>query len=898
MPDGQDALLSAHRESSADNHISNEVVANDDVVAADLVALERAMSRAAGGAPECARVCQPLLANLSCLAFVKDTAGRYVYLNSAAERALGKAASEWNGRTDAELHPPELAIEYRINDRRVLDSARAVQSLELIHSPEGPRHWLISRFPLELRGGRVMLIGAVGLDVTESVAAPPGACESCSGLLDTLGCGTYCVSADGSLVSANRTFARLLGFRDSRDLLAGAPTQLRPSGEMARVLAQLNGCCCLQNVATRWLTRTGSEIRVREHVRAMRNSSGTIEWLRGVLEPCGIDNTPDPLGHARTELLEMVIRNEPLGDILPHVCSLVESHQPGRRCLILLLRDGRLEPVAGSHPRGQCAQTEFAGVLANITEGCEVVSGGLPAPLGAYSAVPIRSGESLLLGAVLVWQPALSSQSGLSNDDTLMHPAGIDLLNGASRLAALAIEHAQLHDRLIDHSRYDKLTGLPNQWLLENRLEHSLDAARERNARLALLWIDLDRFREINDTLGHRFGDDILIQSASRLSACLPEGATVARIGGDEFAVLLAEPETDPEGCAARICDEFRNSFQTDGYEVFVTASIGIAVYPEDGSDAATLRRNVDRAMYTAKNRGRNSWCRFERSAMLGGAERIEMETSLHHALPRDEFELYYQPQLDSDLRIRGMEALLRWRHPRLGVLIPRDFLKLAEDTGFIIPMGTWVLQQACRQAAVWAASDSGPVRVAVNVSALQFYHADFCDIVEQALASASLDPALLELELTESAMMFNFEEASRQMQRIRALGVSIAIDDFGTGYSSLSYLQRLPANTLKIDRSFLSDLDGKNAVPIVRAITTLARSVGLAVLAEGVETSRQLSAMREVGVDLLQGYFFRPPMSATEARQYLESHRPAAVARRPSARAMPRSLARTKRAR
>jgi diguanylate cyclase (GGDEF)-like protein len=468
-------------------------------------------------------------------------------------------------------------------------------------------------------------------------------------------------------------------------------------------------------------------------------------------------------------------------------------------------------------------------------------------------------------------------------------------LHSAGRAAALAIDHSHLRDSLINQARCDKLTGLPNQWLLEHRLECDLETASRNSGRMALLWIDLDRFREINDTLGHRFGDDILIQAAARLSALAPARATLARIGGDEFAVLLPDLNADPEACAARICDEFRKPFQTDGYEVFVTASVGVAVYPEDGRDAAALRRNVDRAMYAAKNRGRNSWSRFEQSAAIGGVARLEMETSLRHALPRGEFELYYQPQLDPELRLHGMEALLRWRHPQLGILIPRDFLKLAEDTGFIVPMGTWVLRDACRQAAAWQRSSTGATRVAVNVSALQFYHSDFFRVVEQALTSSSLDPALLELELTESAVMFNFEEAARQLQRLRSLGVSIALDDFGTGYSSLSYLQRLPADTLKIDRSFLAEVEGRNSVPIVRAITTLARSLGLRVLAEGVETTRQLEAVRHVGVDLMQGYFFRRPMPATEATTYLENQFSSFAPRRRLGRAMPRSLARTK---
>ena len=246
---------------------------------------------------------------------------------------------------------------------------------------------------------------------------------------------------------------------------------------------------------------------------------------------------------------------------------------------------------------------------------------------------------------------------------------------------------------------------------------------------------------------------------------------------------------------------------------------------------------------------------------------------------------------------LRGMEALLRWRHPRLGMLTPRDFMKLAEDTGFIVPMGNWVLRDACRRAAEWQGVHGSRVRVAVNVSALQLYRADFVRAVEEALGSSSLDPFLLELEITESALMFNFDEASRQLDRLRSLGISIALDDFGTGYSSLSYLQRLPADTLTIDRSFLAEADGRGSgVPIVHAIATLARSLGLRVLAEGVETPRQLATVREVGVDLMQGYFFRGPMPVCEATRYLQRHSSPEIARRPAGRAMPRLLERTKR--
>jgi PAS domain-containing protein len=467
----------------------------DEIVAGQLGSLERAMVRAPGGTRRCERACQPVLASLSCLAYGKDADGRYLYINSAGERALGKAAHEWHGRTDAELHPPELASDYALNERRVLESAKAVQALEVIPSPEGPRQWLISRFPLEVRHGRVELIGAVGVDVTAPLAAPPSALEARAGweLLDSLGWGSYCISADGALVSANRTLARMLGFRETADLLAEAARQWRPTGELARVFRQLNGSSCLHKVTTRWLTRSGGELSVSEHVHAFRDGDGAIEWLRGVIQPAAQTGATGILDQARTQLLEMVIRNEPLGDVLAEVCSLVEWHVSWGRCLMLLLRDQRLEPVAGSDPFNDAAR--FDSLLTELAAGAALVSLDLPNPAASGIAIPIWSPESRLLGAVLVWRAKTTEPQS----EPLPH-AEAEFLQSATRLAALAIEHAQLHESLIHQARYDKLTGLPNQWLLENRLERALDAAGECNARIAPLWIDLDRFKEINDT--------------------------------------------------------------------------------------------------------------------------------------------------------------------------------------------------------------------------------------------------------------------------------------------------------------------------------------------------------------------------------------------------------------
>jgi diguanylate cyclase (GGDEF)-like protein len=407
--------------------------------------------------------------------------------------------------------------------------------------------------------------------------------------------------------------------------------------------------------------------------------------------------------------------------------------------------------------------------------------------------------------------------------------------------------------------------------------EETLATSLRENENVVLLWIDLDRFKAVNDSLGHGIGDALIRQVAERLRSCAGRNALLARIGGDEFAIILNASDTrdDAERCAQSIASELQAAFQVEEYELFVTASIGISMYPEHARTAVELQQKADTAMYRAKSRGKNGYAFFEEHFESGARARLSMETSLRRALQNRELELYYQPQVKLDGQLLGMEALIRWNHPKRGLVSPAEFIPIAEETGLIVPIGSWVIREACRQSAAWQTQGLN-IKVAVNVSALQFYFSGLVEIVRTALAVYNLKPEWLELELTESLIMRNAEDSRRELQRLRELGVSVAIDDFGTGYSSLSYLQKLPVDLLKIDRSFLQEIDVSSTCALIQAITQVAHSLGLRVAAEGVETHSQLQAVRRIGVDLAQGFLFGKPMPRQSAVQYMKTLLPA----------------------
>lgn len=427
-------------------------------------------------------------------------------------------------------------------------------------------------------------------------------------------------------------------------------------------------------------------------------------------------------------------------------------------------------------------------------------------------------------------------------------------------------------------ANFDALTGLPNRTLFTDRLAQALQAAHHEGWQVALMFIDLDRFKWVNDTLGHNAGDHLLQEVAHRLKSCVNEMATVARLGGDEFTVVLPDIGSphDAEHTADYILRRLAEPILLDGHETFVSGSIGITFYPRDAASIEDLMRNADSAMYRAKQAGRNTYRYFTQEMNEAAVRRLRLEHDLRRALDRGEFELYYQPIVNgSDAVLLGAEALLRWHHPELGMVSPDEFIPLAEEIGVIAPLGKWVLLQAIRQCAAWREQGRELV-VAVNVSTEQCKLDGCWENVQQALQQWGLPPEALKLEITERLMMEHTDEVVAMLNRLRAAGVHLAVDDFGTGYSSLSYLKRFPVDLLKIDREFIEGLpDNPDNVALVEAIIAMAHSLDLRVVAEGVETIEQETFLRRAECDMMQGFYYARPMPAETFSEYMRQETP-----------------------
>jgi diguanylate cyclase (GGDEF)-like protein/PAS domain S-box-containing protein len=421
-------------------------------------------------------------------------------------------------------------------------------------------------------------------------------------------------------------------------------------------------------------------------------------------------------------------------------------------------------------------------------------------------------------------------------------------------------------EELISHQAYhDILTDLPNRILFKDRLGLAVIQAKRNGSELAVMFIDLDRFKLVNDTLGHVRGDELLQQAAARLKDCLRRGDTLARLGGDEFTVVLPElrQRGDAEVIANKFLDCLRTPFLLDGTEVYISASIGIAVYPGDGETIEELLRHADIAMYHVKGQGKNWYSFYEGSMLDASYQKIELEQSLRRALEREELELYYQPQVDSlSGEITGVEALMRWNHPERGLLTAGEFLSCAEDNGLMVPISDWVLAELCRNLIEIKAAHVEPVQFSFNVSPSYLDRRDFFEKIRTTLSAYGVDPAQLEVEITENICIRSPQHASEQLGKLSQLGVNVAIDDFGTGYSSLSYLHRFPVDTIKIDQSFVRGIDSEEGhYPVVLAIISIARGLGLNIVAEGVENDVQARYLERNGCANMQGFHYYPPM-------------------------------------
>jgi diguanylate cyclase (GGDEF)-like protein len=497
---------------------------------------------------------------------------------------------------------------------------------------------------------------------------------------------------------------------------------------------------------------------------------------------------------------------------------------------------------------------------------------------GLLKQVGIRSGAAFPLfkhGDIVGLLTLVSDEVGLFT------PELAELLQRLADNVSFALENfdraeakAQVDQQIQYIATHDGLTGLANRAMFGQLLSTAIETSRRYNRKFGVLFIDLDRFKIINDTLGHAEGDTLLVETAKRLCSNVRASDIVARLGGDEFVIVLQEIQDAGQAMtvAQKLLAALMKPVLLAGQECRVTASIGGAIFPSDGSDEQTLTKNADMAMYRVKNEGKNGVRFFSPDMQSQSIERLMLETSLSHALERNEFILHYQPK--RDLRtghITGVEALLRWAHPDLGLLQPSQFISLTEETGLIVPIGRWVLQTACMQNMAWQREGLLPLSMAVNLSPRQFADENLLEIIDEALAESGMPPQLLELEITESLVMQNVDQAIAVLAAIKKRGVRLAMDDFGTGYSSMSSIKQFPVDTLKIDRSFIRDLPrDSDDKAIANAIISLGKALGLTIVAEGVETSEQETFLRDHACHEMQGFLFSKPVTADELHDLL----------------------------
>ena len=500
-----------------------------------------------------------------------------------------------------------------------------------------------------------------------------------------------------------------------------------------------------------------------------------------------------------------------------------------------------------------------------------------------HSVVRSDGAKSGAAFPLLVQGRAVGVMIFLSAEAGTFTPEFVELLQRLADNVSYALENFDRADaknkadeRIEYLASHDSLTDLPNRELFNSLLRRAIETARRHQRRLAVLFIDLDRFKVINDSLGHDAGDMLLVQVARRLRGVLRSSDVVARLGGDEFVVILEEcAETDDvENIAANLLSVLSQPMELGGHECHTTASIGIAMYPQNGGDALSLTKNADMAMYLAKEDGKNGFRFFSKEARAQSIEHLELETALRRALERDQLSLHYQPKVDvASGQITGVEALLRWAHPEFGMVPPLQFIPLAEETGLIVPVGRWVLKEACAQNMAWQRRGLRPVSVAVNLSPRQFIDEQLLQDIDEALAGSGMSPVLLQLEVTESMVMRNVSRAVRVLDAIRSRGIRLAIDDFGTGYSSMSLMKQFPIDTIKIDRSFVRDLpEDTEDRAITQAIIGMGKALGMTVIAEGVETAEQQAFLRSHGCDEMQGFLFSKPLPSRHMAELLRA--------------------------
>ncbi|MFO8112800.1 MAG: EAL domain-containing protein [Desulfosalsimonadaceae bacterium] len=628
-------------------------------------------------------------------------------------------------------------------------------------------------------------------------------------------------------------------------------------------------------------------------IEAETDKNGKAARFIGMVQDITERKRQELLERDKNQVMQRIVKKESLTKVFLEITRLLERQRPYSRAAICQVEDGRIQTMfspslpaqfcksmAGSAlttENGTCAAAAYLGkpVVAENTASSPfwkryrdlVTTHGI---LSSVSA-PIISGAGQVLGTVALMHHHIYEDA----------PADFELMKNVANLAALAAEQHHLSEQLNYQARHDYLTGLANRATLAHWLSQTLKQYARNPSLGAYLLIDIDRFKHINDSHGHYTGDRLLQEVSKRLQQCVRKGDVLSRVGGDEFVLVLSKlkHKQDAVRAAARILESFHQPFMIESFKGKVEASIGISLFPQDGMEGDVLHKNADVAMYIAKNQGGNRFQFFDSKMHEGIIQRLQIENDLRKALERNEFELHYQPQLDlTSKKLMVMEALIRWNHPEHGQIPPAQFIPVAEESRLIIPIGGWVLKEACRQNAEWQKNGFPPVRVAVNVSAVQFTETNFVESIQEALEETGLDPKWLEVEITETVVMKDLDKARRDLQNIQKLGVTTTLDDFGSGHSSITYLDQMPLDGIKIDRHFIGSINIVNALEktkshnFVKAFANLAQDLEINLVAEGIETEHQREILKTLGYTIGQGFLFSAPLASADAGDFLNS--------------------------
>jgi len=795
--------------------------------------------------------------------YVKDTSGRFQLGNEAWLKARGRTAGEVAGKTVYELFSGDLAESMAAEDQAIVNSGAPLLDVEqrvVVRARDGQlgeERWSSkTKVPMRDADGNVTGIVGISRDITERKRAEASLRYSEERYRDVFEASPLpmWVWDDEKLVflAVNEAAINHYGYT-REEFLRMSVRDIWAPGEQARYEESLRGRSHSQTLLLQRKHRTkdGRIIDVEATARQFRQD-GHPGWLTLV-------NDVTERKRAEAALLESEEQFRQLAGNIPQVFWITDVAQ--REALYV------------------------SAAAENLL--------GWPVPL-------VRARPRLLIEAVHKEDRRrvrdgrkFAKEGGYDETYRIVRPDGsmrwvrdrafpvCDASNTVYRIAGITediTERKEAEERLMHLAHYDVLTSLPNRVLFYDRLKQALAQAKRKQWITGVMFIDVDRFKNVNDTLGHAVGDRLLQQVSERLIRSVRAGDTVGRLGGDEFAIVLSNLSSaqDANLIAQKIMVSFKEPLKLAGVELYVTASIGITLYPDDSTDQETLIKNADAAMYRAKDVGRNSYRFYTPEMNARALEHLSLENSLRGALERDEFVLYYQPKASvADGSIVGVEALLRWQHPDRGLVSPGEFMPVLEETGLIVPVGEWVLKAVCEQIRAWGRGGIAPVPVAVNFSPRQFASRDLGGTIKRILDEQQVDPRLIEVEITESSLMSNLEETALILKYVGDLGVGLSIDDFGTGYSSLAYLKRFPFDALKVDRSFVQDLttDADDAT-ITRALISMAHNLGLKVVAEGVETEDQLAFLVEHGCDEIQGFYFSRPLIPEECGSWIKDGR------------------------